>query len=433
MSSIGAVRLFTLWTAIGVLLAFALMIVLMPIALQALPMPSRQMRNGYMQLPAKHVIAGLHRFSCRPQLATPLIAMILMAAFAWGGMQLDVRTDVTQLMPPDLPSMQTLQLIRDDGQGAANLDVVVSVPDKSFRDDGQLSLLYELENELVNRFNEIDSVRSITRVIEGLYSRDGHSGFPGESADLDEYLLFVELTADEGWLRRFVGDDFESVRFSLRLEHVDSRSTIESIQRIEDWLRDHAPATWSVSTSGALKLLVINIQALVESQLKSFFVALLVITCVVFLFIRDRQLSGASLLVNLGPVLLTMGFFPLLALVGLAGTDSVSLNVSTIMVPSVAMALAVDDTIHFLAYYREARSNGANTDTAIGSALHGAGFAMLITTFTMILGFGVLLFSRIPANQEFAAMLSIALFAALVSDLVLLPHLVRRWARKSAA
>jgi predicted RND superfamily exporter protein len=103
-----------------------------------------------------------------------------MAAFAWGGMQLDVRTDVTQLMPPDLPSMQTLQLIRDDGQGAANLDVVVSVPDKSFRDDGQLSLLYELENELVNRFNEIDSVRSITRVIEGLYSRDGHSGFPGE-------------------------------------------------------------------------------------------------------------------------------------------------------------------------------------------------------------------------------------------------------------
>jgi predicted RND superfamily exporter protein len=188
-----------------------------------------------------------------------------------------------------------------------------------------------------------------------------------------------------------------------------------------------------VSTSGALKLLVINIQALVESQLKSFFVALLVITCVVFLFIRDRQLSGASLLVNLGPVLLTMGFFPLLALVGLAGTDSVSLNVSTIMVPSVAMALAVDDTIHFLAYYREARSNGANTDTAIGSALHGAGFAMLITTFTMILGFGVLLFSRIPANQEFAAMLSIALFAALVSDLVLLPHLVRRWARKSAA
>ncbi len=68
-----------------------------------------------------------------------------------------------------------------------------------------------------------------------------------------------------------------------------------------------------------------------------------------------------------------------------------------------------------------------SVDAAVKQALHGAGFAMTVTTVAMVLGFSALIFSAIPANQEFALMMCIALLAALLADLMLLPQLIQKW------
>lgn len=428
-STIAAVRVFALWTAIGVLIAFLLVIVIVPISLLLLPVPTGRVRESYWNQGTARLITRLCRFSRRGQVATPYIVGLLLVLFAWGSTRLDVRTDVTQLLPRDLPSIQTLNGLHEAGQMRTNLDFVISMPGQSLSEENRLADLYALENALLEHVPEAGSIQSITRVIESLHEQEGHRGFPTDPADLDEYLLFVELTADEHWLRGFVSEDFESVRFSVRIDHENTRSAIATINRIEQWLNARVPDGWSVRTSGAMKLFTINMQALVDSQLRSFLIAALVITMTIFLFIRHVRLSGISLIVNLFPVLLTMGIFPILALASSGAITNASLNVATIMVPSVAMALAVDDTIHFLAYYRAGRAAGATVDEAISRALHGAGFAILVTTVTMILGFSVLFFSSMPTNREFAVLLSFALVAAVVADLVVLPHFIRRWVR----
>lgn len=428
-SPIAAVRLFAFWTAVGVLIAYVLIIVVMPIVLLTLPSPAKRILEGYRYRRTSRLVDSMLRFSRRPQIATPYVAALLMALFAWGSMRLDVRTNVTELMPDELRSIQTLNRLREAGQARTNLDFVVTSPGRSFWEDSRLAELYALENALLESFPEARSVQSITRIVESLHEQNGYRAFPTDSADLDEYLLFVELTADEHWLRGFVSQDFDSVRFSVRMDHANARSTITTIDRMEAWLRDRIPDDWTVRTSGAMKLFTINMRALVDSQLRSFLVAVLAITFTIFLFIRHVRLSAVSLVVNLFPILLTMGIFPILALVSWGMVANASLNVATIMVPSVAMALAVDDTIHFLAYYRAGRAQGATLDEAISTAFHGAGFAILVTSFTMILGFSVLLFSSMPTNREFAVLLSFALVAAVVADLVLLPHFVRRWVK----
>jgi predicted RND superfamily exporter protein len=159
----------------------------------------------------------------------------------------------------------------------------------------------------------------------------------------------------------------------------------------------------------------------------SFLLALSVITLVISVFLRDAVMSAISLIVNFMPVLLTMGLVPVLAAIGLINSSAASLNVSTVMVPSLAMAIAVDDTIHFLFCFRQSQAKGASVHEAIDHALHGAGFAMIATTAAMVVGLTVLLFSQLSANQEFSAMMSVALIAALISDLLLLPHLIQRW------
>ena len=72
-SSIAAVRLFAFWTAIGVLIAFMLIIIVLPIVLLLLPSPSERILEGYRRRNATRLIGSLLRFSRRPQIATPML------------------------------------------------------------------------------------------------------------------------------------------------------------------------------------------------------------------------------------------------------------------------------------------------------------------------------------------------------------------------
>ena len=427
VSSISVVKLFTYWTAIGVMLSYLLTIVLMPVFLMLLPIPSVSARARYRSLPLNRLMTAFYQFSLRPGRGTLLVWLLLTSLFLWGSFQSSVQTDISRFLPADTPSIATLQLLRSGSDGVDSLDLVIDAQDGSFRQAERIVELKRLENDLAQAFSEIRSIQSLTGAIEGLYHNEGSSGFPIRTDDIEEYLLFIELTADEEWLRSFATEDFASVRVSLRIEHADSKATSILIEEIDQWLVTNSPAGWSIHSTGALKLLVINVQSLVDSQLKSFLLALSMITIVIFLFVRDWVLAAISLVVNIIPVLAALGFIAVLASVGLLPADYTTLNISTVMVPSLAMAIAVDDTIHYLYRYRMALHGTGSVSTAVKQALHGAGFAMTVTTVAMVLGFSVLFFSAIRANQEFAVMMCIALLAALLADLMLLPQLIQKW------
>ena len=338
-----------------------------------------------------------------------------------------MQTDITSFLPADTPSIATFQMLDSGADGVDSLDLLIATEEGSFRDPHQLVLLNQLESDLANAFDEVRSTHSISDAIAGLHGDLTSARYPDDKDDIEEYLLAIELSADDEWLRSFSTEDFVNVRVAVRIEHDDSRSTLALIKSIDAWLAENGPEDWEIKTTGALKLLVVNIQALIDSQLLSFLVALTVITLAIFLFVRNWVLSGLSLIVNTIPVLLALGFFPLLAWTGLFGTHGASLNISTVMVPSLAMAIAVDDTIHFLFRYRTAQRENASVHAAVKKALDGAGFAMTVTTIAMVSGFSVLMFSEIQANQEFAAMMCVALVTALLADLILLPQLICKW------
>ena len=427
VSSISVVKLFTFWTAAGVMLSYILTITIVPILLSVIRLPGVKAQQRYRQLPLNRLMEAFYRLSLRPRRVQLLLWLLLPMVFLWGSFRASVQTDITSFLPADTPSIATFQLLESGADGVDSLDLVIATEEGSFRDPHQLVLLNQLESNLANAFDEVRSTHSISSAIAGLHGHSRDAGFPGDEDDIEEYLLAIELSADDEWLRSFSTEDFESVRVAVRIQHDDSRSTLALIESIDAWLAENSPASWEIRTTGALKLLIVNVQSLVNSQLLSFLVALTIITLAILLFVRNWALSGLSLIVNTIPVLLALGFFPLLAWAGLFGADSASLNISTVMVPSLAMAIAVDDTIHFLFRYRTAQLAGASVQTAVKSALDGAGFAMTVTTIAMVSGFLVLMFSEMRANQEFAAMMCVALVTALLADLVLLPQLICKW------
>ena len=164
-----------------------------------------------------------------------------------------------------------------------------------------------------------------------------------------------------------------------------------------------------------------------KELLLTYVAAFVIISLTVLVVLRSFKASLIALLPNL---------FPALVVLGSAGFLGYSLDVASLTTASVALGIAVDDTLHFLLWYKKTRNQGSenseetSADSAVCSALRYCGTAMLQTS--MILGLSIVLyaFCGFLPTVRFGILLSTMMFAALVGDLLLLPALMALFSKK---
>jgi len=112
---------------------------------------------------------------------------------------------------------------------------------------------------------------------------------------------------------------------------------------------------------------------------------------------------------------------------GVMGWAGIPLDLMTITIASVAMGIAVDDTIHYLHRYLE-ELNGS-PEQAVERSHGSVGYAILYTSLLITLGFSLLAFSDFVPSVLFGLLTGLAMILALLGDLTLLPALLRRFVR----
>jgi hypothetical protein len=143
------------------------------------------------------------------------------------------------------------------------------------------------------------------------------------------------------------------------------------------------------------------------------------------ILLRSGKLSPTNF-INPGAGLVAMvpNVFPLVIVFGAIGFLGVMVDVGTMMTASVAMGVAVDDTIHFLNWYRRGLAQGLDRRQAILASLRHVGTAMTQTALIGGLGLSVFALSTFTPTQRFGVMMLIILPVALVGDLVFLTALL---------
>ena len=116
---------------------------------------------------------------------------------------------------------------------------------------------------------------------------------------------------------------------------------------------------------------------------------------------------------------------PLLITAGLMGFFSIPIKPSTILVFSIAFGISVDDTIHFLAKYRqELLANNWKIKPAVYAALRETGVSMFYTSIVLFFGFSVFTVSNFGGTVALGALVSATLLFAMLSNLLLLPSML---------
>ncbi|MCK5824356.1 MAG: MMPL family transporter [Ichthyobacteriaceae bacterium] len=224
-------------------------------------------------------------------------------------------------------------------------------------------------------------------------------------------------------LESFVDSTGRYARITLMMQDMgtDQMEVIEvTLQKELDKVfpKEHFDA---VLTGGALVFLQ-GTHYLVKNLLISLGLAILIISLIMAWMFRSPKMILISLIPNLLPLLITAG---------LMGFFGVPIKVSTILVFSIAFGISVDDTIHFLAKYRqELVANKWNIKVSVLGAIEETGKSMFYTSIVLFFGFLTFTLSSFGGTKALGSLVSLTLLVAMIANLVLLPSLLLSLAKR---
>jgi len=173
----------------------------------------------------------------------------------------------------------------------------------------------------------------------------------------------------------------------------------------------------SVDTSitGLVALLARTISAAIYSMAKSYLIALLVITLIMIFLIGDLKIGLLSMIPNLIPIIITMGFM---------GYMDIPLDINSLMIGSIALGVVVDDTVHFMYNFQKYYKQSGDPNTAVQKTIHGVGRALLITSLVLSTGFFIITFSSLKHLVNFGFFTGVTILIALLADFILAPAIM---------
>ena len=153
---------------------------------------------------------------------------------------------------------------------------------------------------------------------------------------------------------------------------------------------------------------------LVNNLFISLMIAIVVVALLMSFLFRSLKMVLVSLLPNLLPLIFTS------ALMGYFG---IPIKPSTILVFSIAFGISIDDTIHFLAKYRQ-ELKYYNIRKSVETSIRETGVSMIYTSIILFFGFSIFTASNFGGTQALGLLVSLTLFVAMLTNLVLLPSLL---------
>ncbi|MDP6977090.1 MAG: MMPL family transporter [Myxococcota bacterium] len=258
--------------------------------------------------------------------------------------------------------------------------------------------------------SSIDFVRLANRASHG--DDPAFDRIPDTRAGVAEATFMLPKTE----LRRFANSNHSRINLIVRTGEAGSAAVRKLEAEIHRVLDDaELPAGFETRVSGNAVLLNRSADGIAENQATQVGFAAGAIFLLIWTVFRSPRVAAIAMVPNIAPVLI---FF------GLLGSGVARLSLPTSLIGSIALGIAIDDTMHFLAAYRAERDAGRNAREAASVCIRSVGRPIVLTSIMLVVGFAMILISGFATLQEFGVLTAFTMAVCLVTDLLLLPALL---------
>ncbi|MEC7182764.1 MAG: MMPL family transporter, partial [Bdellovibrionota bacterium] len=238
---------------------------------------------------------------------------------------------------------------------------------------------------------------------------------PETKKGVAEQLFLYTMSLPQGMdINNRVTLDNSEIRLSILWDLLDSKTSLETIDKIEKKAKDLGLNAYA---TGKLPLYQRMDGYVVKTFFTSITMALVLVTILLIVIFKSFKFGFLSLIPNVYPLVLGAGAMQLMGK---------NIDLGTALVTSVCLGIAVDDTIHFLTNLNRRLKKSNDLEYSLAQVLTFTGPALLFTTIILVAGFGVLAFADFVPNYNFGILSVLVLITALITDLVLLPAILLR-------
>lgn len=325
-------------------------------------------------------------------------------------------------IPHDDPIYVDLKFFEENFKGLMPFEIIINTK----RKNGalQLSNLQKLEKleKSIGKYSEFS--RPLSIVSAAKFARQSfYNGNPRQfklpdNMNKNFILSYISKVKDEdSMLKSFIDSTKQITRVSLQMADVGTLNMQEITKKIRhDVDAIFSPEKYDVILTGTSVIFFKGTTYLI----KNLFISLALAIFLIAIFMAWMFSSFRMVIVSLLP-----NFLPLVLTAALMGFLGIPIKPSTILVFSIAFGISVDNTIHFLAKYRqELEVFGWEIRPSVEAALREAGVSMIYTSTVLFFGFGIFTLSGFGGTAALGMLVSITLFFAMLANLIFLPSLL---------
>jgi len=406
-----------LFAAIGVVLAFVATFTLLPTLLSFGRKFQEESRISESRLRTlyRDWLKQIASVSVNYKFSIVSISLILFIVSLVGLTRIEVSADFLRVFDESTRIRKEYEYVDRHLGGTSSFQVVVD----SQKTDGLFdpNVLQDFDRFIswLEARPEVASTQSVLDVFKEL-RKVGHDGddkfysVPESKQEAAQLFLLYEMGGAEE-IEKILTDERDRARVAVRTQSISTAASEKLLLDTEKWAQENLQSV-KIRTTGMAPLFVRMIHFITRSQIRSFGIAFVFVSLCMILVFRSLPLGVLAMVPNIFPIVLTFGVM---------GWIGITLNLGTVMITSIAIGIAVDDSIHYVSHFRRHRESGQNLVNAIEETTRGVGVALLNTSLVLALGFCVFGLSDISHLVNFGTLTALAVVLALLADFLLLP------------
>ncbi len=421
VNRIQAIHEFALFSCFGLFSLLVTVLTVLPAVLVLAPMPKNRISGiGGLGNFMERFLGLLVNLNLHHQKTTLTLIGILVVIAAGGVFLIKIETNPVEYFKKDTPISRNFHDIYQKLSGSFPIHVVLDGRDAYYFEDPKHIAAIKGFQEYLETLPKVDKTVSfadyVMLVNYALNNYDAkHYVLPREAFEARMAINNYKIMLGEDLFSSFMTPELNRTNILLLTHMSSSRDFLKAKDSILKYARHNFPKTVDCEVTGFGIAVSASSHLLTSGQIKSISISLILIFSIMLLMFLSAKVGLIALLPN---------FFPIIMNFGLMGWLGIRLSMVTSLIASIAIGLAVDDTIHYLYRYNLEFKKDLDKDRAMRDTLKTVGKPIIFTTITISIGFFILLFSHFEPTAIFGFLMVLTLLASLVGDLIILPSLM---------
>jgi predicted RND superfamily exporter protein len=423
-------REFGILASVNIISIFILALLIVPVLYSFMPLPKKKHLSHLETKWIENVVNWMEKMVKHHRITVYFATVLIIIISIIGVYKIRVSGSLIEDMPKSMEFYKDIKFFEKEFGGIMPLEILIDTK----KDKGvmKLSVLKKMDkiNEAIEMFPELSKPISVVNLVK--YSKQayykGNPKYYQLPTGQEQSYIFAytkNSNSDASMLKTFVDSTGRFARITTFMKDIGTDKMDVIQKRLKAVIDKEFPSEkYSVSITGKALVFIKGTNFLITNLVISLSLAILLIALFMAWMFRSPQMILISLIPNILPLLITAG---------LMGYFNIPIKPSTILVFSIAFGISVDDTIHFLAKYRqELLANKWKVKPSVYAALKETGVSMFYTSIVLFFGFLVFTLSSFGGTIALGGLVSVTLLLAMVSNLILLPSLLLTFEKKIA-